>query len=1400
MARTFVPEEEQRAADIASLKDVRPTQNRVVVVDSDADGFRNQFVWDPSGEATNANGTDIIESNISEFADGGANEGVWRRVRAPVTISDDGASVVSEPTDIDFTTNISVTDDGDGSITVEASDSGGVEVEDSGTSVLTEVGNLNFGTDLDVTDDGDGSVTIDSAAGGGSSLTLEDNETEVTASSLNFASGTELSEDVNSIDVASFTQSDNVSVTSPETVKFSPDGTKMFVVENGDPTVPETAGFTQFSLSTPFDPSTATEDTTISVVDDGGVAEEDLVNVMDIEFLGSNVAITLLEIEDTFSNDFRFGTIELSDDYDFTGEFVYQPEESEDLDVGLNQFLISSATGNVVSADASGSINTFLLDFGIDPNDTVLGSFDVEVSGELSGLALSEDENKLFVHDTEGSGSSDSIIREVDLQKPGNVGGAEFSGTEFVPVDDTDAEISIIDLTFADSGGSLFALQSDGTIVKYDVTDTTRRNVNGDGDLEDGTIAINSPAAINSNGGFDPENDFVTWTFDNALTPTFSTNTVELRYSLAEFAVLDEFPFTTIVDEIRVGGDVYELVDDSNVATNEWDVINLDNGKRVLINPIEVNKNESTEDYGGNLVIENRSIGGLQDADQTNSFDVSGNSTDPADLEYGDSGNKLYVLDRGDSEVDEYDLSTAYDVSSASFVQSFDVSTQDSTPESISFSNDGSSLFVLGSTNDSVFAYTLSTAWDVSSASSNNSFDISTETTAGVGLDFNQTAGPFTNPGEGMYVIDSSGMAYRYDLSTAFDVSTASLNGSQDASSFVSTPTELRWVDDGRTLIVSDADTLYEFESTDVDNSDLFYLISPDDGSGGALDSEPVDTQDLTDIETSNSGIATELSSNGNARNEILTVVGSNASAEQFSLEGSIEVDLWESIEGGEPSTEFVQNGSVVGTIDTDPFSSPIGNEFRFDSRTRSLISGHRLLLDGGESTFGNIVTGGEVDAPHVVVGSSNMIGGRGNDVRGVANVIAGGYNEADSSNGLVVGLGNKAAGTDGTIIAGSQNKVGSEDSIVAGLENTVTSAGGASIVAGQNAEVSGYASFAIGSNTPDPAFPGTAAVASGFASVALGSNTQADSLLGFSHGYGHITRAQASATFGIFSEDYRAESDGGNFDVIDLSNVANDDRVLQVGIGDNPDAASGDGDYADGTGRLDGLYVTYRNGTFVRNGLQIDDSTGSRVFDVDGSGNVSLATGTSVNEISTSLSSSNPSDDVLLTEAAIEAEIGSASVTVQDSGTELQSASTFNFGTGLDVSSVDASTVTIDASGGSGVNVSEDGTEVVSGSTDINFGTGLNVTDDGDGTVTVDSDDELDSNQGTFSGDDSTTTFDVSHGLGATPSTFFVTAATDDASGFSHATAGSSNITVNYDTAPPSGTDNVVLNVLVIA
>lgn len=80
-------------------------------------------------------------------------------------ISDSGGTVVSEVTDIQVVASgdasVSVSDDGDGSATVDVSASDShTGVSDGGSEMVADVEDIDFGAELNVADDGDDSVTV----------------------------------------------------------------------------------------------------------------------------------------------------------------------------------------------------------------------------------------------------------------------------------------------------------------------------------------------------------------------------------------------------------------------------------------------------------------------------------------------------------------------------------------------------------------------------------------------------------------------------------------------------------------------------------------------------------------------------------------------------------------------------------------------------------------------------------------------------------------------------------------------------------------------------------------------------------------------------------------------------------------------------------------------------------------------------------------------------------------------------------------------------------------------------------------------------------------------------------------------------------------------------------------
>lgn len=126
-------------------------------------------------------------------------------------------------------------------------------------------------------------------------------------------------------------------------------------------------------------------------------------------------------------------------------------------------------------------------------------------------------------------------------------------------------------------------------------------------------------------------------------------------------------------------------------------------------------------------------------------------------------GTRLYSTETLNSEVMQYSMSTPWDITSISYVQSLSVYSQEIALRSVTFSPDGTLMFVAGTVSDSIHKYTLSTAWDISTASLSQS-------SATLG---NLEGISFTDDGLNLVTTDG-GVVTARKLSSAWDLSTIS--------------------------------------------------------------------------------------------------------------------------------------------------------------------------------------------------------------------------------------------------------------------------------------------------------------------------------------------------------------------------------------------------------------------------------------------------------------------------------------------------------------------------------------------------------------------------------------------------------------------------------------------------
>jgi DNA-binding beta-propeller fold protein YncE len=73
-------------------------------------------------------------------------------------------------------------------------------------------------------------------------------------------------------------------------------------------------------------------------------------------------------------------------------------------------------------------------------------------------------------------------------------------------------------------------------------------------------------------------------------------------------------------------------------------------------------------------------------------------------------------MNTGDT-VDEWTLTTAWDISTVTFSTDFSVASEETVPNGLDISEDGTLMFIVGQSSDTVYKYNLSTAWDLSTAS-----------------------------------------------------------------------------------------------------------------------------------------------------------------------------------------------------------------------------------------------------------------------------------------------------------------------------------------------------------------------------------------------------------------------------------------------------------------------------------------------------------------------------------------------------------------------------------------------------------------------------------------------------------------------------------------------------------
>lgn len=194
----------------------------------------------------------------------------------------------------------------------------------------------------------------------------------------------------------------------------------------------------------------------------------------------------------------------------------------------------------------------------------------------------------------------------------------------------------------------------------------------------------------------------------------------------------------------------------------------------------------------------------------TVSKDVGAQDLNPTDVVFSSDGSKMYVSGSLNDGVWQYALSTPWDLSTATYAsKTVSVAARETAIQGLAFSSDGSKMYITGGTNARVDQYTLSTPWDVSTAT------YASKTVSVSSQDTNPTALGFKDDGTVMFVLgDTNNTVYQYTLGTAWDVSTASYASvSKSVSSETTLPQGLAFKSDGSKMYIlgNTADRVYQY-------------------------------------------------------------------------------------------------------------------------------------------------------------------------------------------------------------------------------------------------------------------------------------------------------------------------------------------------------------------------------------------------------------------------------------------------------------------------------------------------------------------------------------------------------------------------------------------------------------
>jgi len=355
-------------------------------------------------------------------------------------------------------------------------------------------------------------------------------------------------------------------------------------------------------------------------------------------------------------------------------------------------------------------------------------SFDVSGQGSPTDITFNQDGTKMYTCSFVNGGS----IFQYTLSTAFDLSTASYDNIVFSI---SGQEGSPQDVAFSTDGTKMYVVgKSTDSVYQYT------------------TLFFTLPTNVNHTAITTASTNTEFWTDINSMTADDSVNDGAVYYAVST----DDRTTWSIIDDtegvrniVRDNAGTWEVNDASDYGTETWVASSENDEFYALEEAVDIDTAQFSFDVGYSI--------GAASYDSV-SFDVSGQDGDPQGIAFNTDGTKMYMVGSSNDSVYQYTLNTAFDLSTASYDSvSFFVSGQDGSPRGITFNTDGTKMYVVGISSDSVYQYTLNTAFDLSTASYDSvSLDVSGQDGSPRGITFN-------TDGTKMYIVgDNNGSVYQY--------------------------------------------------------------------------------------------------------------------------------------------------------------------------------------------------------------------------------------------------------------------------------------------------------------------------------------------------------------------------------------------------------------------------------------------------------------------------------------------------------------------------------------------------------------------------------------------------------------------------------------------------------------